>query len=46
MQAGCIVFDGVPAELRSAKVYDIHGVTENEFHANHAAAVYAFGGFS
>jgi phosphonate transport system ATP-binding protein len=39
MQAGRIVFDGVPAELSSAKVFDIYGVTEDEFHADHAPTV-------
>ena len=41
MQAGRIVFDGVPAELSSAKVFDIYGVTEDEFHADHAPVVAA-----
>ena len=33
MQSGRIVFDGTPADLTAAKVQDISGVTEDEFHA-------------
>ena len=33
MQAGRIVFDGTPPELTAAKVRDIYGVSEDEFHA-------------
>ena len=32
MQLGRIVFDGTPAELTAAKVRDIYGVSEDEFH--------------
>jgi phosphonate transport system ATP-binding protein len=41
MQAGRIVFDGAPAQLSSARVFDIYGVTEEEFHADHAPAAQA-----
>lgn len=33
MQSGRIVFDGAPSDLTAAKVQDIYGVTEEEFHA-------------
>ena len=33
MQAGRIVFDGVPAELTAERVRAIYGVSEDEFHA-------------
>ena len=36
LQSGRIVFDGTPAQLSPAKVFDIYGVTEDEFHADHA----------
>jgi phosphonate transport system ATP-binding protein len=39
MQAGRIVFDGTPAQLGPDKVYDIYGVTEEQFHADHAPLV-------
>ena len=39
LQAGRIVFDGTPAQLSPAKVFDIYGVTEEEFHADHAPLV-------
>ena len=32
MQSGSIVFDGMPKELTAAKVRDIYGVSEEEFH--------------
>ena len=32
MQAGRVMFDGVPAELTPARVFEIYGVTEDEFH--------------
>ena len=41
LQAGRIVFDGTPAQLSPAKVFDIYGVTEDEFHADHAPLVNA-----
>ena len=41
LQAGRIVFDGTPAQLSPAKVFDIYGVTEEEFHADHAPLVHA-----
>jgi phosphonate transport system ATP-binding protein len=41
LQAGRIVFDGTPAQLSPAKVFDIYGVTEDEFHADHAPLVHA-----
>ena len=41
MQSGRIVFDGTPAQLTSDKVFDIYGVTEDEFHADHAPLVHA-----
>ena len=39
LQSGRIVFDGTPAQLSPAKVFDIYGVTEEEFHADHAPLV-------
>jgi phosphonate transport system ATP-binding protein len=39
MQSGRIVFDGTPAQLSPAKVFDIYGVTEDEFHADHTPLV-------
>jgi ABC-type phosphate/phosphonate transport system ATPase subunit len=39
MQAGRIVFDGAPTQLGPDKVYDIYGVTEAQFHADHAPLV-------
>ena len=39
LQSGRIVFDGTPAQLSPAKVFDIYGVTEDEFHADHAPLV-------
>jgi len=41
MQSGRIVFDGTPAQLTPIKVFDIYGVTEEEFHADHAPLVHA-----
>ena len=41
MQSGRIVFDGTPAAAYPAKVFDIYGVTEEEFHADHAPLVHA-----
>jgi phosphonate transport system ATP-binding protein len=41
LQSGRIVFDGTPAQLSPAKVFDIYGVTEDEFHADHAPLVHA-----
>jgi phosphonate transport system ATP-binding protein len=41
LQLGRIVFDGTPAQLSPAKVFDIYGVTEDEFHADHAPLVHA-----
>jgi len=41
MQAGRIVFDGAPTQLTSDRVFDIYGVTEEEFHADHAPAAQA-----
>ena len=38
---GRIVFDGTPTQLTSAKVFDIYGVTEEEFHADPAPLVHA-----
>jgi phosphonate transport system ATP-binding protein len=40
LQSGRIVFDGTPAQLSPAKVFDIYGVTEDEFHADHAPLVH------
>ena len=31
MQGGCVMFDGPPAELTSARVQEIYGVSEDEF---------------
>jgi phosphonate transport system ATP-binding protein len=39
LQSGHIVFDGTPAQLSPAKVFDIYGVTEEEFHSDHAPLV-------
>jgi phosphonate transport system ATP-binding protein len=39
LQSGRIVFDGTPVQLSPAKVFDIYGVTEEEFHADHAPLV-------
>jgi len=36
LQQGRIMFDGTPAQLSASKVFDIYGVTEEEFHADHA----------
>jgi phosphonate transport system ATP-binding protein len=41
LQLGRIVFDGTPAQLSPAKVFDIYGVTEDEFHADHAPLAHA-----
>jgi phosphonate transport system ATP-binding protein len=41
MQSGRIVFDGTPSQLTPVKVFDIYGVTEEEFHADHAPLVHA-----
>jgi phosphonate transport system ATP-binding protein len=41
LQSGHIVFDGTPAQLSPAKVFDIYGVTEEEFHSDHAPLVHA-----
>jgi hypothetical protein len=35
------VFDGTPSQLTPVKVFDIYGVTEEEFHADHAPLVHA-----
>jgi phosphonate transport system ATP-binding protein len=37
MQAGRVMFDGVPAQLTPARVFDIYGVTEDEFHEEPSA---------
>jgi phosphonate transport system ATP-binding protein len=39
MQDGRIVFDGTPVQLTPGKVFDIYGVSEDEFHADHAPLV-------
>ena len=39
LQAGRIMFDGTPAQLGPDKVFDIYGVTEDEFHADHTPLV-------
>ena len=36
MQAGRIIFDGLPADLTSRRVFEIYGVTEDELHAETA----------
>jgi phosphonate transport system ATP-binding protein len=41
LQLGRVVFDGTPAQLSPAKVFDIYGVTEDEFHADHAPLAHA-----
>ena len=41
LQQGRIMFDGTAAQLSPAKVFDIYGVTEEEFHADHAPLVHA-----
>jgi phosphonate transport system ATP-binding protein len=41
LQQGRIMFDGTPAQLSPGKVFDIYGVTEEEFHADHAPVVHA-----
>ena len=38
MDAGCVVFDGAPAELTAERVRDVYGVSEEEFHAPQEAA--------
>jgi phosphonate transport system ATP-binding protein len=37
MQAGKVMFDGRPGELTPARVFDIYGVTEDEFHEQPSA---------
>ncbi|MBU8540468.1 phosphonate ABC transporter ATP-binding protein [Falsiroseomonas tokyonensis] len=39
MQAGRVMFDGTPAELTSARVQEIYGVTEDEFEVQAQEAV-------
>ncbi|NKC32959.1 phosphonate ABC transporter ATP-binding protein [Falsiroseomonas selenitidurans] len=39
MQAGRVMFDGTPAELTSARVQEIYGVTEDEFEEQAQEAV-------
>jgi phosphonate transport system ATP-binding protein len=39
MQAGRVMFDGAPAELTSARVQEIYGVTEDEFEEQAQEAV-------
>jgi phosphonate transport system ATP-binding protein len=39
MQAGRIVFDGTPTQLGPDKVFDIYGVTEEQFHVDNAPLV-------
>ena len=41
LQQGRIMFDGTPAQLSPERVFDIYGVTEEEFHADHAPLVHA-----
>jgi phosphonate transport system ATP-binding protein len=41
MQSGRIVFDDAPAQLSPTKVFDIYGVTEEEFHADYAPLEHA-----
>jgi phosphonate transport system ATP-binding protein len=41
LQSGRIVFDGTPAQLSPAKVFDIYGVTEDEFHTDQVPLVEA-----
>jgi phosphonate transport system ATP-binding protein len=38
LAAGQVVFDGTPAELPPARVRDVYGVSEDEFHDNEARA--------
>jgi phosphonate transport system ATP-binding protein len=42
LQAGRVVFDGTPAQLSPTKVFDIYGVTEEEFHADTPPLVHAY----
>lgn len=37
MQSGKVMFDGRPGELTPARVFDIYGVTEEEFHEQPSA---------
>jgi phosphonate transport system ATP-binding protein len=39
MEAGRVVFDGTPGELTPARVFEIYGVTEDEFQEQPAAKV-------
>ena len=41
LRQGRIMFDGTPAQLSPERVFDIYGVTEEEFHADHAPLVHA-----
>jgi len=41
LQQGRIMFDGAPAQLSAAKVFDIYGVTEEEFHIDQVPLVNA-----